>query len=191
MDIKYALQPGMTVTLNGNIIKLEKFLGQGGFGTVFSAIDSKGNTVAIKILHVNAPEFMKKFKHEAEMQRRLYNDHIPGILPVFDYGQVVITGITTVGMTMRYIENARTVEGDTIGYAKKIDHLIEAFSSLKELHSKSYVHRDVKPENVLVSKLGVVKLCDFGFARLMAAPGNDHYLFVYLGCIVLKSFRKT
>ena len=35
-----------------------------------------------------------------------------------------------------------------------------------------------------MSKLGVVKLCDFGFARLMAAPGKNHFLFVNLGCIV-------
>ena len=40
-----------------------------------------------------------------------------------------------------------------------------------------------------MSKLGVVKLCDFGFARLMAAPGNDHYLFVFLGCIFRKTWR--
>ena len=39
-----------------------------------------------------------------------------------------------------------------------------------------------------MSKLGVVKLCDFGFARLMAAPGKNPYLFVYFGCIVLKRF---
>ena len=38
-----------------------------------------------------------------------------------------------------------------------------------------------------MSKLGVVKLCDFGFARLMAAPGKNHFLFVILGCIVRNS----
>lgn len=50
----------------------------------------------------------------------------------------------------------------------------QLFRALDYCHSHQIIHRDIKPENLLISRSGVVKLCDFGFARLMARPGSKY-----------------
>jgi len=64
------------------------------------------------------------------------------------------------------------------------NHIYQVLKGIEFCHQNNILHRDVKPENVLVSKLGVVKLCDFGFARLMAAPGE-----VYTDYVATRWYR--
>jgi cyclin-dependent kinase-like len=53
-------------------------------------------------------------------------------------------------------------------------HARDCSESLSYLHARNIVHRDIKPENLLLSRNGVLKLCDFGFARLLNAPDSKY-----------------
>ena len=60
-------------------------------------------------------------------------------------------------------------EGLETGEVRRI--MWQLIRGVDYLHSHSVIHRDLKPENLLLSKLGLLKLCDFGFARFLAGPG--------------------
>jgi serine/threonine protein kinase len=148
--------------------ELQGKLGTGGMGTVYRAKDTRsGQTVAIKLLHphlASDPEYVRRFKREARIARSLNS---PNIVRVLDFGQ---DGESQY-IVMEY------VEGQTLGQLVQkqgplpIDQAISIASqvaaALDEAHKHSVVHRDIKPQNIIIAPNGVVKVTDFGVARVL------------------------
>jgi serine/threonine protein kinase len=132
-------------------------LGQGGMGEVWRATDTKlGRDVALKILPASFaqdPERMACFEREAKVLASLSHPHIAQIY-----------GIENRALVMELVEG-ETLKGplplDTaLDYARQIADALDA------AHEKGIVHRDLKPGNIMVTPAGVVKVLDFGLARV-------------------------
>jgi len=152
----------------------------GGMGEVFRARDSVlGRDVAIKVLHRNLagdPGFIDRFRREARAAALLSH---PNIVGVHDWGST--TG-GTYFMVMEFVRG-RNVR-DLLSHHGKLqpsqaaDIMVQMLAALDHAHRHGIVHRDVKPENVLVTRDGTVKVADFGLARAFAesrisqAPGT-------------------
>ncbi len=141
----------------------------GGMGEVFRAHDAVlEREVAIKVLHrqlAGDGGFVERFRREARAAAGLSH---PNIVAVHDWGAV--DGIYY--MVMEYVrgQSAREIlnaEG-LLAPAQAVELLIPTLSALDHAHRQGIVHRDVKPENVMVTHEGVVKVADFGLARAYA-----------------------
>ena len=141
-------------------------LGAGGMGEVFLATDALLNRkVAIKILSGDFNEDrLRRFKQEASAASALNH---PNILTIYEIGEFKKT---------QYIA-AEYVEGETLHELLKrapikletaIDIAVQVVSALDVAHRANIVHRDIKPENVMIRPDGLVKLLDFGIAKLAA-----------------------
>jgi len=145
-------------------------IGRGGMATVFRAVDtSLDRDVALKLLHpylARNKEARARFQREAHAIARLHN---PAIVEIYDYAddideEVFIVMELVKGTTLREFLNERTdkplpAEGAAI-IARQI------FTALSAAHENNIIHRDVKPENILISDEGSIKLSDFGIAHL-------------------------
>ena len=132
-------------------------LGQGGMGEVWRATDTKlDREVAIKVLpesFADDPERMARFKREAKVLASLNH---PNIAQIY--------GIEDGALVMELVEG-ETLHGPlpvetALAYARQIADALEA------AHEKGIIHRDLKPGNVMVTPDGVVKVLDFGLARM-------------------------
>ena len=152
----------------------------GGMGEVFRARDTAlGRDVAIKVLHRNLASdegFIDRFRQEARSAARLSH---PNIVAVHDWGS---TPNGTYFMVMEYV-HGRTVRDLITAYgrlqpAHVSEILLQVLAALDHAHAHGIVHRDVKPENILITEDGKVKVADFGLARAFAesrvsqAPGT-------------------
>jgi eukaryotic-like serine/threonine-protein kinase len=158
--------------------RIEAKLGAGGMGVVYKAVDSRlGRTAAIKILSAGAlnAEHERRFIQEAKAASSLNH---PNIVTIYDIDTQEIDGKRIPYIAMEY------VAGDTL------DHLIgrkglrirdalkyaaQIADALAAAHAAGIVHRDLKPSNVIVSPQGVVKILDFGLAKLTEPAGADAY----------------
>jgi eukaryotic-like serine/threonine-protein kinase len=158
--------------------RIEAKLGAGGMGVVYKAVDSRlGRTAAIKILSTLAlnPERERRFVQEAKAASSLNH---PNIITIYDIDTQEIDGKPVPYIAMEY------VAGDTL------DHLIgrkglrirdvlkyaaQIADGLAAAHAAGIVHRDLKPSNVIVTPQGVVKILDFGLAKLSEPAGADAY----------------
>lgn len=147
-------------------------LGAGGMGEVYLAHDSKlDRKVALKILpgHRAGEELLRRFVQEAKAASALNH---PNILTVYeidaiDSEQFIATEFIE-GETLR----AR-LQIEPLKPAEAIDVGIQVASALVAAHSVGIVHRDIKPENIMLRRDGIVKVLDFGIAKLVAPKGAD------------------
>jgi hypothetical protein len=143
-------------------------IGAGGMGDVYQARDTRlGRDVAIKVLPVEFaadPERLRRFEQEALAVAAL--DH-PNILALYDVGThegspYIVTELLE-GESLR-----ERLSGGAMPVRKAVELAVQIAQGLAAAHAKGIVHRDLKPGNVFLSKDGVVKILDFGIAKLVA-----------------------
>lgn len=144
---------------------IEKPLGQGGMGTVLRARDTVlERTVALKIMrpeHATKQSSIARFFREAKVAAQLTH---PNVVRVYDLGEVEGTAF----IAMEYVpgQSLRAYLGDgTTPASTKLRWMTEVARALSAAHARGLLHRDVKPENILISTEGVAKLADFGLAK--------------------------
>ncbi|MCA1598441.1 MAG: protein kinase, partial [Chloroflexi bacterium] len=157
----------MQPRLLNNRYEILEPLGRGGMATVYRARDIRlGRQVAIKLLHAHYAtddEFRQRFEHEAQSAAGL-SAH-PNIVDVYDVGQQ--DGVPFIVMELVEGADLKTLierEGPlaierTLGIAQ------QAAEGLEYAHTRGLVHRDVKPQNILVSPDGTARITDFGIAK--------------------------
>jgi serine/threonine protein kinase len=148
-------------------------IGAGGMGEVFRARDARlGRDVAVKVLpslFASDVDRLRRFEQEARAAAALNH---PNILVVYDVGAA--EGVPYVVSELLEGETLRqTLERGALTPRKAIDYGVQIASGLAAAHDKGIVHRDVKPENVFITKDGRVKILDFGLAKPLEASSND------------------
>ena len=148
-----------------------KKLGAGGMGAVYLALDTKlDRKVAIKVLHpeFNSDEHFKKRQlREARAVAKL--DH-PNICSVYDVNEAE----SFTFIVMQYIEGeslADRMDQEPLGVSRALTLIEQAAEGLAEAHAHGIVHRDVKPQNMMITPRGQLKLLDFGLAK-QVNPGD-------------------
>ncbi len=148
---------------------LEK-LGEGGMGVVYKAEDTKLNRpVALKFLPpglTGDEEAKTRFVREAQTASTLQHNNICAIHEIDETedGRLFISMDWYKGETLR----ARIAKG-AVSFEESIDIIAQASDGLSVAHEVGIVHRDIKPANILVTDKGVVKILDFGLAKLAGA----------------------
>jgi len=172
-------QPSRYDHLIGKVIderfEILQVKGIGGMAVVLKAKDRKtGRIVAIKMLnekHSRDDASVRRFVSEARAIALLSSEHIVDIYDVcFDkrYKYIVMEYID--GITLReYMKR-----NSPIGIEKALDFTMQILSALQHAHEKGVVHRDIKPQNIMVQANGKLKVTDFGIAQISdAKPSAD------------------
>ncbi len=152
---------------------IEARIARGGMSTVYRATDQRlDRPVAVKVMdHQFAadPQFLARFEFEARSVARLNH---PGLVAVYDQGQdgddVFLVMELVEGGTLRELLRERGPMPPHAAAAVAVPVL----GALAVAHRAGLVHRDVKPENILVSRHGEVKIADFGLVRAVAAANT-------------------
>ena len=159
------ITPGTTFA---NRYEVKELLGVGGMGMVFKAVDSElGEVIAIKTLKQemlgNDPGALERFKSEIRLARRISHRNVVRTHDFGEYGGVSF-------ITMEYVEGQSLK--DLIHSRGKLPMPVtlsvgkQLCRALEVAHDQGVIHRDVKPQNMVVQADGVLKVMDFGIARL-------------------------
>ena len=153
---------------------LVELLGSGGMAQVYLAHDEVlDRNVALKILrdqYAEDEEFVERFKREAQSAASLSH---PNIVPIYDWGR---SEDGAYYMAMEYVPGGmlkdRIKRDGTLGPGAAIGVALQIADALQAAHERGVVHRDIKPQNVLVTRTGDVKVTDFGIARAASSAAT-------------------
>ncbi|MFG1960924.1 Stk1 family PASTA domain-containing Ser/Thr kinase [Nonomuraea sp. NPDC049028] len=153
--------------------RIESRIARGGMATVYLALDVRlDRTVALKVMHrslAEDPAFVRRFIGEAKSVASLSH---PNVVHVFDQG----TDGDVVYLSMEYVpgKTLRDTLRDRgrLPAREALEIMIPVLAALGAAHQAGMVHRDVKPENVLLTDDGRVKVVDFGLARAIEATNQ-------------------
>ena len=152
---------------------LEK-LGEGGMGVVYKAQDTKlDRIVALKFLSkdlLRDKEAKTRFVHEAKVASALNHPNITTIYEIDEVeGECFICMEYVEGKSIKEVVKEREIEGWDMG--RIIEVAIQIAEGLSKAHQKGIVHRDIKSENIMLTNEGLVKIMDFGLAKLKGVTG--------------------
>ncbi|KAJ8985273.1 hypothetical protein NQ317_007060 [Molorchus minor] len=142
-------------------------LGEGSFGRVYKAKQiSNGNFVALKVISKRgrSSKELKGFRRECEIQRDLHHPNIIQMLDSFETENEIV-------VITEFVHKELTAVLGKEGYLseERVQPIVwDLVSALYYLHSNRVLHRDLKPQNILLDLKNRAKLCDFGFARNMS-----------------------
>jgi serine/threonine protein kinase/tetratricopeptide (TPR) repeat protein len=164
-----SLEEGSLIAERYEILKM---LGQGGMGAVYKARDRElDRLVALKVIRpelAGNPSILQRFKQELLLARKITHRNI---IRIFDLG--VAAGLRFI--TMEFVEgqdlSSLLDEGREYTTEETVKLLRQVCAALEAAHSEGVVHRDLKPQNIMIGEGGRVCVMDFGLARSMEATG--------------------
>ncbi|MBR1707912.1 MAG: protein kinase [Clostridia bacterium] len=159
----------METRLIGKIVsrrfRIEEVIGRGGMSIVYRAFDLKTHqTVAVKVLreeYEGDSEYLERFEREADVWRRLKHPNIVNMIASGTAGGISYIAMEYVdGQTLKEIitEKGKLRQEEAIHYALQI------LAALGQAHQRGIIHRDIKPQNMMVTRNGQLKVTDFGIA---------------------------
>lgn len=153
-------------------VRVERIIGSGGMGRVYLGTDAaSGARIALKVLlRTQRDESVRRrFDREARLLERLRH---PGIASVLRSGIEQDADIDVPYIVMEYVDGVRTISDhvfrERLGLRETVEAFLQACDALAYAHREGYIHRDIKPQNVLVDRHGRVKVIDFGVARAIS-----------------------
>ena len=155
--------------------ELHESLGRGGFGTVYRGRDTLLNVPrAVKVLHpalVADPEFIARFRLEAQIAARLEHPHI---VPVYDLGEQDGRFFLAMRLMPGGSLKDRLSKGGRLPFAEAVRVITQVAAALDFAYQspEKLIHRDVKPGNILLEADGTARLADFGFAKALEGEGS-------------------
>ena len=154
--------------------RIQSVLGRGGMGTVYKAEDvNLSRTVAIKRINPGQQEresFIHRFRSEAQALARIDSSYIVGVYALRD---------TDIGLliVMEYVEGGTLKDPldrqGALNPNQAIPILEQTLQAFADAHSAGVIHRDIKPENVMLTQDGMVKVTDFGIAKLRQPDSGE------------------
>ncbi len=157
------VQPG---SLINDRYQIERQIGSGGMATVWLADDRLlGRKVAVKILsdrYASNPDFVERFRREASAAAKLSHSNIVAVFDRGEYeGNYYIVMEYLPGPDLKQIIRQQ----GPLAPRHAVDAALQVLAALGAAHKRDVIHRDVKPQNVMVSEDGHLKVTDFGIAR--------------------------
>lgn len=172
-------------TIDGRYL-VERRLGTGGMAEVYACEDLQlGRHVALKVLHeqlAEDPDVVARFRRESQSAAGLQHPHIVQVFDRGDWDGIPYMAMELVdGVTLKDVIRDQA----PLDPVKTIDQISQVLDALRYAHRRGLVHRDIKPQNVLVGPDGDLKVADFGIARAIddlqmtqtgMIVGTAHYL---------------